>query len=252
MFRSFANIRRLPYVRRFALAALMVTVSVSCSTDYGTGTASRVVTSVDVALGSSEIEVGQPDTASAAVLDQYGAPIDAGPVTWSSTFPEVAVVQPTTGLILAIASGTTQISATIAGKVGGRTVTVSPPPILVNEVNPNGDLPAGGWVELFNPTARAVDLTGWTITNGDVLRSFTFPAGVIIESGGYVAVNEQTLPVALNATDAVHVFNKFGVQSDSYSWANNALGTSYGRCPDGIGPLVTTLAPTRKAVNACP
>jgi hypothetical protein len=186
------------------------------------------------------------------VLDQYGAPIDAGPVTWSSTFPEVAVVQPTTGLILAIASGTTQISATIAGKVGGRTVTVSPPPILVNEVNPNGDLPAGGWVELFNPTARAVDLTGWTITNGDVLRSFTFPAGVIIESGGYVAVNEQTLPVALNATDAVHVFNKFGVQSDSYSWANNALGTSYGRCPDGIGPLVTTLAPTRKAVNACP
>ena len=174
MFRSFANIRRLPDVRRIALAVLMVAVSVACSGDYGTGTAN------------------------------------------------------------------------------GGVVTVSPPPILINEVNPNGDLPAGGWVELFNPTARAVDLTDWTITNCDVLRSFTFPAGVIIEPGGYVAVNEQTLPVALNATDAVHVFNKFGVQSDSYSWTNNASGTSYGRCPDGIGPLVTTLAPTRKAVNACP
>ena len=89
-------------------------------------------------------------------MHQYGTPIDAGPVTWSSTFPEVAVVQPTTGLMLAIASGTTQISATIAGKVGRRTVAVSPP------------------------------------------------------------------------------------------------GTSYGRCPDGVGPLLTTLAPTRKAVNACP
>jgi uncharacterized protein YjdB len=48
----------------------------------------------------------------------------ARPVTWSSTFPEVAVVQPTTGLMLAIASGTTQISAAIAGKVGRRTVTI--------------------------------------------------------------------------------------------------------------------------------
>src|SRR6266566_3939239 len=252
MFRSFADIRRLPYVRRFAIALVTVPVSVACSGDYGTGTANRVVTSVDVALASSEIEVGQPDTARAAALDQYGAPVDAGPVTWSSTVPEVAVVQPTTGLILAIASGTTQISATVAGKVGRRTVTVSPPPIIVNEVNPNGDLPAGGWVELFNPTTRAVDLTGWTISNSDVSNSFTFPAGVIIESGGYVAVNEQTLPAALNATDAVHVFNKFGLQSDSYSWTNNASGTSYGRCPDGVGPLIPTLAPTRKTVNACP
>jgi hypothetical protein len=252
MFSSFANLRHLPEIRRFALALLTVTVSVACSSDYGTGTASRVVTSVDVSLASSEIEEGQPDTAMAAALDQYGAPIDAGPVTWSSTFPEVAVVQPTTGLMLAIASGTAQITATIAGKVGRRTVTVSPPPILVNEVNPNGDLPAGGWVELFNPTARAVDLTGWTISNSDVSNWFTFPAGVIIESGGYVAVNEQTLPAGLNATDAVHVFNKFGVQSDGYSWTGNAPGTSYGRCPDGIGPLVTTLAPTRKAANACP
>jgi len=172
MFRSFANIRRLPYARRFAFALVAVVVSVACSGDYGTGTANRV--------------------------------------------------------------------------------TASPPPILINEVNPNGDLPAGGWVELFNPTARAVDLAGWTITSNDVSRSFTFPAGVIIESGGYVAVNEQTLPSALDATDAVHVFNKFGVQSDSYSWTSNVVGTTYGRCPDGRGPLITTLAPTRKAVNACP
>jgi hypothetical protein len=152
---------------------------------------------------------------------------------------------------------TVAVSVACSGDYGTGTpnrvvVTVSSPSILINEVNPNGDLPAGGWVELFNPTARAVDLVGWTITSGDVLRSFTFPAGLFIESGGYVAVNEQTLPAALNATDAVHVFNKFGVQSDSYSWTSNAPGMSYGRCPDGIGPLVTTLAPTRKAVNACP
>ena len=75
---------------------------------------------------------------------------------------------------------------------------------------------------------------------------------MIIESGGYVAVNEQTLPHPLDATDAVHLLNKFGVQSDSFSWTANTAGTSYGRCPDGLGPLVITLAPTREAVNACP
>ena len=87
MFSSFANLRLLPEIRRFALALLAVTVSVTCRGDYGPGTASRVVTSVDVSLASSEIEVGQPDAARAVALDQYGAPIDAGPVTWSSTFP---------------------------------------------------------------------------------------------------------------------------------------------------------------------
>jgi len=39
MFSSFANLRRLPEIRRFALALLTVTVSVACGSDYGTGTA---------------------------------------------------------------------------------------------------------------------------------------------------------------------------------------------------------------------
>lgn len=46
----------------------------------------------------------QLDTATAVLLDRNGAPLDKGPVTWTSTFPEVAVVQPTTGNIFAIAS----------------------------------------------------------------------------------------------------------------------------------------------------
>lgn len=68
-------------------------------------------------IPAPELEMGQPITAIAVALAQSGAPIDKGPVTMSSTFPEVAVVQPTTGQILAINSGMTQIIATVAGKV---------------------------------------------------------------------------------------------------------------------------------------
>ena len=232
----------------FPVPALLLTLA--CH-DSGTGPSARNVAAVDVTLESTEIEMGQQVTATAVARDQFGAPIDAGPVTWSSSFPEVAVISPTTGQILAVASGMTQISATIAGKVGRRTVTVSPPPILINEVFPNGDLP-GGWVEFFNPTPHAVDLSGWTVSNGDISQVFTFPAGVIIESGGYAAVNEVTLPNELAATDAVHLFNKFGVQSNQFVWTNNQPGTAYVRCPDGQGPFVATQTLTRKAPNACP
>lgn len=76
-------------------------------------------------IPAPELEMGQSITAIAEVLDQLGAPIDKGPVSWSSTFPEVAVVQPTTGQLLAISSGMTQIIAKIAGKEGHRTLPVS-------------------------------------------------------------------------------------------------------------------------------
>jgi hypothetical protein len=67
-----------------------------------------------------------------------------------------------------------------------------------------------------------------------------------------VVVNEVTLPHVLNASDAVHLFSRFGVQSDGYSWTSNPPGTTYGRCPDGRGDFATTLVPTRKGANACP
>lgn len=76
-------------------------------------------------IPAPELEMGQSITAIAVALEQFGAPIDKGPVTWSSTFPEVAVVQPTTGQVLAISSGMTQIIATVAGKEGHRTLTAS-------------------------------------------------------------------------------------------------------------------------------
>ena len=130
-------------------------------------------------------------------------------------------------------------------------ITVSPPPLLINEVNPNGDLP-GGFVEIYNPTPHAVDMAGWVVTGGDRANAFTLPDGVVIGSGEYVAVNEVTVPNEFHATDAVHLYSKFGVQADAYAWAGNVPGTAYARCPNGSGNFTNTGTPTRKAPNACP
>jgi hypothetical protein len=219
----------------------------ACGSD---GTGPTHVANVTVALSNSELETGQTDTAVATVLDESGAHLSNVAVAYTSTFPQVATVNATTGQVVAVASGRTEIIATAAGVSGREQITVSPPPLIINEVDPEGDIP-GGWVELYNPTARDVDASGWTVTSGNGGQGFTLPELLVVHSGDYVAVNEGLLPSGLAATDAVHVYNKYGVQSDTYAWVGSVAGTSYARCPNGIGGFTATATPTRKAANVC-
>jgi hypothetical protein len=130
--------------------------------------------------------------------------------------------------------------------------------LVINEVFPDSTLP-DGFVEIFNPTARAVNMEGWRVlVPGPVPNSFTFPAGVIIEPGGFAAVNEVTLPHSIGAIGAVALFSRLGILADAFAWDVNERGKSFARCPDGMGgtvddqaQLVVTATPTRKAPNIC-
>lgn len=89
-----------------------------------TPVATKVLTSITVAVGSATIQVGQTTTATAAGLDQNGASISTGAVTWSSASTSIATVNATTGVITAVALGQTQITASAGGKQGSASVTV--------------------------------------------------------------------------------------------------------------------------------
>src|SRR6476469_5074163 len=41
------------------------------------------------------------------------------------------------------------------------------------------------FIELYNPSTQAVDVSGWALTSG---VSFTFPAGTAIPAGSYVVI----------------------------------------------------------------
>ncbi|MBT9140437.1 MAG: hypothetical protein DDT30_01014 [Dehalococcoidia bacterium] len=66
------------------------------------------------------------------------------------------------------------------------------PPVVINEFMPNPVRTdkMNEWIELFNPTNQAVDLTGWTISNEDhgraSLNGRTIPAGgfLLLVGGG--------------------------------------------------------------------
>jgi hypothetical protein len=202
----------------------------------------------------AELEIGETDNATATVRDESGAPIAGSTVSWSSTFPNVAVITPE-GDVSTKAIGTTEIVATAGGKVGRKQITVLPPPLIINEVNPDGDL-AGGWIEVFNSTPHAIDLGGWfivTIIGPGHVEVYTFPAGSVIGAGEFAVVDETMIPGSLNANGTIGLFSRFGVGSDGLSWSANESGTSYARCPDGdrLGSLVRTTTPTRKAPNVC-
>jgi hypothetical protein len=55
----------------------------------------------------------------------------------------------------------------------------------------------GEWIELYNPTASAIDIGGWLLGDAarpdDYERMYAFPAGTIIESGGTVVVARRAV-----------------------------------------------------------
>lgn len=232
------------------LLAPLAFSSVACNGDSPSAPGS-VLTTLRLSLADSAAEVGQFTHATATALDQHDAPIAAGPATYVSSKPEVAGISPTTGLILAIAPGTTLITATVDGRTAQRVLTVFAAAVRINEIEPDGNA-LGGWVEFYNPTDAAVDLSGWTLTGPDIFIGSQLPVGTTILARGYLVVDESQILFGLDGDGyEFHVFSRHGVQVDAHAWSAEPA-TTFGRCPEGTGDFVTTTVPTRGSENACP
>ncbi len=117
--------------------------------------------------------------------------------------------------------------------------------VVMNEIFSRGVAPDLDWIEIYNPTATQVDLTGYKIYDEGGFTGTKpkkeFPSGTIIPAGGfYVIVTDE---------DGVTVGSKFGLSSNGEQvWLENPSGividtitfpampvatTSYGRLPDG-------------------
>jgi len=230
-------------------AALFVAGVAGCGTEPSTSL-TPTLTTIDVTLGASAIEVGQVVQVTATPLDQHGEPFSAGLPIFASSNPRVAEVDPTTGSILGISSGTAEIMATVGPRTGARTITVAfPPMVVVNEIRSNDDGP-GGWVELYNPTDRVVDLEGWKVANEHVNQATTLPAGTSIAAKGYLVLDESAFPLGISRVGGVHLFSRYNVIVDDPFWSNPILLT-IGRCPDGTGDFVGLTEPTKGVKNDC-
>ena len=62
--------------------------------------------------------------------------------------------------------------------------------IVINEINYNSssdsNLNAGDWIELYNPTNQAIEMSLWEFRDEDNI--FTFPENIILAPGGYLVL----------------------------------------------------------------
>ena len=104
--------------------------------------------------------------------------------------------------------------------------------ILINEVMP---APSSGpeWVELYNPSDTAIDVSGWRIdddTPGGTQT--TIAAGSVVPARGYLVV---TLSSAIlnNTGDSVTLIDPAGMIIDAVAFGALKGTESYGRRSDG-------------------
>ncbi|TFG29979.1 lamin tail domain-containing protein, partial [Candidatus Thorarchaeota archaeon] len=126
--------------------------------------------------------------------------------------------------------------------------------ILINEflADPN-TLYTEEWIELFNPLAVDVDISGYILDDliGGGTSPYTIPSGTIIPAYGFLVFYQSTTNLALNnAGDDVNYIHPDGITVlDSYSYTSSADDISYGRETDGSSIWITFDIPTPGATN---
>lgn len=128
-------------------------------------------------------------------------------------------------------------------------------PVVINEVESNGD-PVADWVELVNTnTNEDIDISGWKILDdNDKHDPIVLPDNTSIESGGYYAFyTENQTPdgsqgFGLGKGDTVRVFDREDNLVASTTWQDH-VNPTWGRIPDKTGEFAATGEATRGFAN---
>lgn len=157
--------------------------------------------------------------------------------------------------------GSDEFATTAGGTFGGKNDFGLPSigninGVKLNEVESNGDVTNGDWVELYNTTESTIDISGAIITDDNPAHQFVVPASTELAAGGYVAfqVNDEEVEgnFGLGSSDEVKLYapNDVTLSSvvDQFSWSSHAAVT-YGRKVAGAGEWEPTSVSTFGAVN---
>ncbi|GAA5147658.1 hypothetical protein GCM10025768_08180 [Microbacterium pseudoresistens] len=137
--------------------------------------------------------------------------------------------------------------------------------IRINEV----DSQPADWVEFVNTGAALLDISGYEIRDNSDDHRWAFPAGSVIEPGGYLVVDEASIgivdgeeapfrdPIGIGSADMIRLFDPSGsLVDETGAWEGHAAidgdfgAATLARCPDGEGAFVLAYA-TPGAANTC-
>jgi hypothetical protein len=126
-------------------------------------------------------------------------------------------------------------------------------PVILNElfidpVSPESDA-NDEWIELYNPSIDAIDLSGYVVFSGTSFSyKYVFPAGSTIASNGYIVLTSGATPLSLsNGGGAAKVVSPDSQVFDTTSYVDAPAGQAWAKNTSGIWEWTTT--PTEEAVN---
>ena len=160
---------------------LLAAAAPACGGDSPSGP--PAVASVSVVLSNNAILPGTIQTLSATVKATNGVVLTDRAVTWASTNSSVATVS-VTGLLTAVTSGTTTVSATSGGVTGSSLLTVLPAPVATVTVSPPSAILAVTETQQLTATLR--DNQGNTLSGRVVAWSTSNPAVAAVDATGLV------------------------------------------------------------------
>ncbi|HEX9252008.1 MAG TPA: lamin tail domain-containing protein, partial [Ignavibacteriaceae bacterium] len=140
---------------------------------------------------------------------------------------------------------------------------VAPPPppevinAKINEIYSRGTVGNEDWIEIYNPSTSAMDISGYKIydsggESGSKPKK-EFPAGTVIPAGGFFVIvvddtTESGFGLSSNG-ETVWLENTSGI-IDSITFPALGVDTSYARNPDGSSVWVKLSPPTKGESNS--
>ena len=110
-------------------------------------------------------------------------------------------------------------------------------PVVVNEINYHSpdDKDTGDWLELFNHSAKDVDLSGWVLKDENDVNSYTFANNLTLKAGGYLVV-ARDIQAFQNINSGIDEYSILGPLSFGFSNGGELirLYDSYGVLRDSV------------------
>jgi trimeric autotransporter adhesin len=235
------------------------TITATSEGKNGTATISvsqAAVATVTVTPSPITMTVGQTTQFTATLKDAAGSALNGRVVTWGSSNPAAAGVS-TAGLVTAVASGSTTITASSEGKSGTASVTISNVAVGSVAVQPQGpSIVQGTNVQL---SAIVRDVNGNIVTDRVVTWSSSSTTQAVVSSTGIVTgVSPGTVIITATSegksgTTAVNV-TQVPVASVTLSPASVSVRTSKtatltATVKDSLGNIVTNRPITWSSSN---
>lgn len=132
--------------------------------------------------------------------------------------------------------------------------------VVINEVLTHTDPPQEDFIELYNMTPDPIDISGWYLSDSlNDLQMYEIPDGTIVPGNGYLVLYQSQFGFGLNSATGddvvLSVADSNGVLTggrDYIKFGAIENGVSFGRYPNGTGPVYQLESVTEGAANSEP